>query len=209
MPIHQDGRKPRISDGRHTKADVEARGSGRVHRGQDLMYRRRKAARRPYDHPWSSKWYEIPRDIRTPALAAFTGKVIAAGILETGGVVFLDHGGGIGTAYHHLRVVLVGQNVYVAVGASLASGAMSIGAPEFGIGDTVPAGYPVGVVGGSPIGYGLVHLHFDYVTGLNVKRSTLRRGRLSGSFQDTAKMMRKWALLSYDDAWADVGRVGA
>lgn len=210
VSIHEDGRKPRISDGHHSKADVAAKRAKRQHRGQDIMYRRRTAARRPYGHPWSSRWHEIPRDVRTPALAAFTGRVIAAGIIDTGGLIMLDHGDGIGTAYHHLRGVNVGAAIYMAVAEtpSLASGAISLGRPKFRIGDIVPAGYPIGVVGGSPTGRGLVHLHFDKVTNLNAKRSTLRRGRLFGTFQDARKEMKTWAFVTYDEAWADVGRVG-
>ena len=208
IPKHQDGRGPRISDGRKTKAQRDAKGSGRIHRGMDLMYRRKRASKRPYNHPWSSKWYEIPEDVPTPVLAAFTGRVIAAGIIDTGGLIMLDHGDGIGTAYHHLRGVYVGARYYMSEGPSLLGNAAWLPLETVRVGGIVQAGEVIGAVGGSPRGYGLCHVHFDLVHGLNARASTLKRGKLKGRFQDAAKQMRKWRILSYEDAWADFGRVG-
>lgn len=211
IPRHLDGRPPRVSDSYHSAEDKAAGRSGRVHRGQDIMYRRREAAPKPYDHPWTSKYYEIPKNVLTPALAPWLGRIIAAGIIATGGVVWLDHGDGIGSGYHHLRGLLVGDEILQSEGPTLVRGAknvVSLGAPEFKVGQIVPAGYPVGIVGGSPTGYGLVHLHADVVKDLDVARSTLERGRLAGKFQDMAARMKTWRVLSYEDAWADTGRVG-
>ena len=208
LPATQSGVKPRISDGRHTRADKAAGRSGRVHRGVDIMYRRKLPANARKAHPWGSKWYYIPQNVPTPCLAAFDGVVIAAGIIKTGGVVFLDHGDGVGTAYHHLRGVLVGEHTFMSQGHALTPDAVSLGVPDIRIGEEIKAGKPVGVVGGSPVGYGLAHNHFDKVEELDVEASTLGRGRLAGSFQDPAKDMRGWDVVHYDVAWGDVGRVG-
>jgi hypothetical protein len=209
MPTAIDGRSPQVSDGFHSAADLAAGKSKRQHRGTDWMFRCKKA-NQPPSHPWQSKWYEVPRGAPTPALAVWPGRVIAAGIIRTGGVVFIDHGGGLATAYNHLRGVLVGDVELSSDGANLTDRiALRGGKCEIRIGDDVPAGYPVGIVGGSPVGYGLVHLHLDVATGTDVKRSTLARGRLSGTFVDPGKRVTGWRVLSYEQAWGDVGRVAS
>ena len=166
VPIAADGRKPQISDGFHAAGDASVRG-GVGHRGQDIMYR--KLLPTAPRHPWSSKWYEmLPR---TPAVAANEGVVYRSGRLDTGWHVILDHGDGIGTGYHHLSELLPGTER----------------------GCRVRAGEPLGVVGGSPIGYGLCHLHFDVAA--------------DGRFQDAARWMKRWGFLTLEQAWAGIGRV--
>lgn len=167
VPLAPDGRKPQISDGYHRAGDPKKR-QGQGHRGQDIMYRRR-ALRASQPHPWSSPNYEmLPK---TPALAANDAVVFRSGKLATGWHVILDHGDGVGTGYHHLSELLPGTEP----------------------GALIYAGTPLGIVGGSPIGYGLVHLHFDVA--------------LVGRFIDAAQVMRRWSYLNLEEAWGDHGRV--
>jgi murein DD-endopeptidase MepM/ murein hydrolase activator NlpD len=166
VPIAADGRRPTISDGFHEAGDPTVR-NGAGHRGQDVMYR--KAWPSAPKHPWSSRWYEmLPR---TPAIAARSGEVFRCGRLSTGWHVILDHGEGIGTAYHHLSELVAGIEH----------------------GSFVHTASPLGVIGGSPVGYGLVHLHFDVAIG--------------GRFIDAGKLMRRWGYVTLEQAWAGVGRV--
>jgi len=168
VPISADGRKPSISDGFHLAGDTRFR-QGVGHRGQDIMYRRRLLGPPVAPHPWSSPHYEMfPR---TPAIAANEGEVYRCGRLVTGWHVILDHGDGFGTGYHHLSELAHG----------LEHGAR------------VAAGEPLGVVGGSPVGYGLVHLHFDVAT--------------NGRFIDAAAVMRRWGYVTLEQAWGGIGRV--
>ena len=151
-------RKPQISDGFHAAGDKAFRG-GVGHRGQDVMLRKRLPS--SAKHPWSSKWYYVEEN--TPALACGSGVVARAQKLATGWCVEIAHGDGLGTTCHHLSKALVSTGVRVV------------------------AGQPIGIVGGSPIGYGLVHLHFDVKAG--------------GKFQDAARWMRKWGYVTLDEAW--------
>lgn len=170
VAMHPDGRRAQVSDGVHTPADKAAGRSGRVHRGHDVMYRKPKSS--APRHPYSSKWYEIPEDCPTPALAAGDGVVFRIGALDTGWHVILDHGDGVGTAYHH--------------------GELSL-SPRFGlrVGAQVRGGQPLMVVGGSPIGYGLVHLHFDTA--------------MRGHFFDCSVLMAKWKHVPFEEAWESAG----
>jgi murein DD-endopeptidase MepM/ murein hydrolase activator NlpD len=168
VPISADQRLPQISDGFHPAGNPKVRG-GVGHRGQDIMYRRPRFGPAHAPFPWSSPHYEmLPR---TPALAAHEGHVYRSGRLTTGFEVVIDHGDGIGTAYHHLSALLEGAER----------------------GQFVGRGQPIGIVGGSPIGYGLVHLHFDVA--------------VDGRFIDAAKPMRRWSYVTLADAWGNRGRV--
>lgn len=168
VPIAADGRKPRISDGFHRAGDRAFR-NGVGHRGQDIMYR--KPLPTAPRHPWSSRWHEmLPR---TPALAAQLGVVLKCGKLSTGFHVILDHGSALGTAYHHLSEL----------GPGVVPGAL------------LQPGQVLGVVGGSPVGFGLCHLHFDVAEG--------------GRFFDAAKLMARWRYVSLEAAWGVHGRVDA
>ena len=78
LPLHADGRPGRISDGFHSIDAVHAGRAKRQHRGADLMYR--KLLPTAPQHPYSSKWYEIPKPPRlggydVPVLAVETGKI--------------------------------------------------------------------------------------------------------------------------------------
>lgn len=166
VPIAADGRRPTISDGFHAAGDMRFRG-GLGHRGQDVMYRKRWPS--APKHPWSSRWFEmLPR---TPAIAAQDGMVYRCGKLTTGFHVVLEHDHGVATAYHHLSDVV----------------------PHLSAGTLVHAGQALGTVGGSPVGYGLVHLHFDV--------------NIGGKFVDAAEAMRGWGFVRLVDAWGTVGRV--
>lgn len=162
LPNHRDGRQATVSDGVHTTEDVKAGRAKRQHRGSDIMYRRKAAATAP-QHPYGSKWYEIPSDYDCVVLATHTGQVIMAEDSRTGWWVVLDLGEGIGLAYHHLRRVLVVP------------------------GAVVGEGTPLGFVGGNTAegAYGLWHLHFDVADAVRFDVKDMRRmNRLDGHFVD-------------------------
>jgi murein DD-endopeptidase MepM/ murein hydrolase activator NlpD len=165
------------------------------------MYRK-KAASTPV-HPYSSKWYEVPKPTGTvdgygiiggynvPVLAVETGEVIAAGKLDTGFWVALDIGNGNGVAYHHLREIFVSAAV------------------TDGMHPVVGEGTPLGILGGSPTGYGLWHLHWDKATSCKFDpRFLAKYGRLDGVFIDAGKYLATCKHLSLEEAWGDHGRVG-
>lgn len=164
MPVHIDGRKAQVSDGFHPKGDMAFR-NGVGHRGEDYLYRKKKSSR-PV-HPFSSKWYEIPTEYPVPSLAAGPGVIHAIGWKSTGWHVVIDHGDGVGTAHHH------GQRKSEQLGLK--------------VGMHVKAGQPVQIVGGSPVGYGLVHLHHDVA--------------IRGRFIDPAPYRKGWKHLELDEAW--------
>ena len=188
LPRHADGRLSRISDGFHSIDDVHAGRAKRQHRGNDLMYR--KFLPNSPQHPYGSKWYEIPKPASlggydVPVLATETGIVVAAGTLSTGGWVALDYGGGRGVAYHHLSSVLVTT------------------------GPVVGEGTPLGFVGGSPVGYGLWHVHWDMAVGCKFDRVRLAKlGRLDGTFIDGAAYLAKCQHVALAEVWGEEGRVG-
>lgn len=175
LPIHPDGRKATISDGFHERGDMRYR-NGVGHRGFDAMWRKRLAS--PPDHPWSSKWYEAQKGRRVPVLARGPGRVVIAELLSTGGWVVLDHGMGVGTAQHHLAELLVVP------------------------GQLVVAGQPVGIMGGSPIGYGLVHDHDDTAIGCAFDVKRMRKyQRIDGTCIDPAPFMTKAIHITESEAW--------
>ena len=148
MPNAPDGRKAVISDGVHVKGE---QGAIRTHRGVDICYRRPGRGGAPA-LPWKTKLFEaLPG---THILACGSGKVTVAKRLRTGFAVCVDHGSGVETAYHHLSKL------------------------HCSVGDVVKPGDSLGLVGGSPIGYGFVHLHFDLV--------------VCGKFVDPAPLLKYW-----------------
>jgi murein DD-endopeptidase MepM/ murein hydrolase activator NlpD len=218
MPADETDNPPRVSDGFHSRADFAAGKARRVHRGHDCMYRAKRAHKPPYGHPWRSKWYYVPQNPPIPALAAGPGKLLAARVLSTGGWVAIDHGDGVCTAYHHLRGVFVGNVACWTPTPDLVLGRPGVKVysetfvdpflvrSPIQIGDTVPVGYPIGLVGGSPRGYGLVHLHFDVAVDVNVD-ATFGLGRLAGRFVSVEHLLAKLRVLSLEEAWASSGRV--
>jgi hypothetical protein len=142
---HLDGRLATISDGVHPRGDMRFR-NGVGHRGCDIMYPKRSPSpvgARLVRFPFESRGFEVPPQTR--AHAAGPGRVTAARWLDTGYAVAIDHGFGVETAYHHMSSLLCT------------------------VGDELPAGAPVGIVGGPPDPKtgktGLVHLHFDLLIG--------------------------------------------
>jgi murein DD-endopeptidase MepM/ murein hydrolase activator NlpD len=170
VSMSRDGVRASISDGFHPKGDTRFRG-GVGHRGTDWMYRRRIPAltKAGMGHPWGSRWYRMEHGI--PALCVLSGRVFRAGRLATGWHVIVEHQGGWGHAHHHL--------------SSLCDGI------EAGV--SVTTGQPLGVVGGSPVGFGLVHDHLDIAH--------------HGRFVDPARWVGKWRHLSFADAWQGHGHV--
>jgi biotin carboxyl carrier protein len=177
LPIHPDGRRARISDGVNLPSLAGYDPTRRQHRGFDAMYR--KPARSAPRHPWSSPWYEVPEPpARTPVLARGAGVVVECGRLNTGSWVVLDHGDGLGTAAHHLAELLVEP------------------------GQRVGSGQPIGILGGSPIGYGLVHDHEDTAVGCAFNLKKLRRyERLDGRHINPAPFMRAARHVTVASAW--------
>ncbi len=130
------GRAPVISDG----FSAAATDGHRKHLGVDIMYRRLPSE--PPTLPQGSKHFYVP--VNTPVLAAFSGKVWKADLSPKGHQIQIDHGsvsgiGPLNTYYQHL----------------------SSFARTWRRGDIVKAGDVLGIVGGSPIGYPLWHLHFE------------------------------------------------
>ncbi len=187
LPRHVDGRKACVSDGFHTLDDLRLGRSKRQHRGADIMFRKLLPSKP--QHPHSSKWYEIPKPLihggyDVPVLAVGTGMVAAAGRLNTGCWVALDLGGGVGVAYHHLSRVLVQPGLCVGEGT------------------------PLGFVGGSPVGYGLWHLHFDYATGCRWEPARLAKiCRLDGTFGNPAPFLATCRHVTLAESWGELGHV--
>lgn len=193
LPLHMDGRKATISDGFHSSKDVADGKAKRQHRGADFMYRRRLPVLFPAKaHPWGSRWYEIPQNYQVPALACENGIVLVAEKIKTGWWVALALGmevspaaaGGKALAYHHLDSICVHA------------------------GDAVRAGQPLGIVGGSPVGYGLKHLHFDLAVNCRFDLNRIKTlGRLDGLHIDPSAYVKAFRHLTLDQAWQAQGRV--
>lgn len=190
LPKHADGRKANVSDGFHSAADLAAGRSKRVHRGNDIMFwiPRLNSRRGKVDFPYSTGNYEIPRPASLggydcPVVATETSKVVAAGKLRTGWWVALQLSGARAVAYHHLSSILVAPGAFVEEGT------------------------PLGFVGGSPVGHGLWHLHFDYTEARQDPDVLKTRGRLMGTFIDPAPYLAKCKHITLEEAWGDLGRV--
>lgn len=132
------GRRPVVSDG------WGPRRGGVFHPGADLMFARThprdQLEAAPADNIAGTPHYFMP--LQVPALAASAGRLWAAYASPLGWSVIIDHGRWA-TFYQHLARLLV--------------------APREGGADgpAIDAGHPVGIIGGSPIGYRLRHLHFE------------------------------------------------
>lgn len=144
LPVHPDGRKPRISDGWHTERDVAALRATRVHLGADVMYRR--PARGKPNLPEQSAWFEVPNG--TPCMAIRSGEVLVSEVVRRGGYVLIDHGGGMATQYMHLATLAIKA------------------------GDVVRAGQQIGVVGYDLAGYKLNHLHLQLREGFKTVKAS-------------------------------------
>ncbi|MBE7448594.1 MAG: M23 family metallopeptidase [Kofleriaceae bacterium] len=148
------GRDPEVSDGWGSPRVGGNRGG--VHRGVDIMFRRRhrgeladifppRAPGMPSPH---TRGYFLPPG--TLVLAAANGEVWSAGWTPTGYSVVISHGAPWATYYTHLASLRVGETRR---GASR---------------ERVRAGQPLGVVGASPRdARGVAHLHFEMWHGGN------------------------------------------
>lgn len=138
--------QPVISDG-----PGSPRSNGTIHRGVDIMYRRRSATDVPQYANGSasgSPWHFAPE--RTPVLAAKDGKLWSAGLTPRGWSVVIDHGKPFATYYTHMDAL----NVPAAAGGK----ARASGKPV-----AVKAGDVIGWMGGDPLDgrrEHLRHLHF-------------------------------------------------
>ena len=148
------GRAPEVSDG---WGSVRVGGNrGGIHRGADIMFRRRfrgeladvfppRAKGAPSPH--TSNYFMPPG---TLVLAAADAEVWSAGWTPTGYSVVLSHGAPWATYYTHMSSLRVGETRR---GASK---------------ERVRAGQPLGVVGASPKdARGVAHLHFEMWHGGN------------------------------------------
>ena len=186
LPRHADGRKASISDHFHSAADVKAGRAKRRHRGCDLMYWRPLLQRRGVRHPYQSAGYEVPPPAElggydVPVLATELALVMLVQKLTTGWAVALRLEGGAGIVYHHVRGPMVSPGAFV------------------------PEGAPVAYVGGSPIGYGLWHLHLDRYPKVTAWVFD-DLGRLGGGEEDPAPYLKGGRSLTLEEAWGGVGR---
>ncbi len=147
MPRWQ-GRDPEVSDGWGSLRIGGNRGG--LHRGADIMFRRRHRGelldvfppRTAETRSPHTRNYFMPPG--TLVLAASDGEVWSAGWTPTGYSVVLSHGAPWATYYTHM--------------ASLRVGETRRGASK----ERVRAGQPLGVVGASPKdSRGVAHLHFE------------------------------------------------
>jgi murein DD-endopeptidase MepM/ murein hydrolase activator NlpD len=99
------------------------------------MFARREGDRQPRGDGAGSKRFVMPE--RTPAVAFGPGEVVRAGPSPTGGLVVIDHGRGIRSAYAHLRSV------------------------DVHVGQLVNAGHALGIIGDNPLDHDPAHLHFS------------------------------------------------
>jgi murein DD-endopeptidase MepM/ murein hydrolase activator NlpD len=135
----RDGRFGVIVNGYDSTPDPDGTnkwGGGIVHPGVDILYFRREGE--PAKAPeGTKKWYFPSGTVRACAVDA--GVVTLAYLGRTGGVVRIDHGGGIISDYIHMDTVEVAR------------------------GDTVIAGQDLGLIGKNPAEgkVGLNHLHFQ------------------------------------------------
>jgi len=119
---------PRTSDGFGFRESA-----GRLHKGDDIMYRRPKPGLQVL--PTLSKHFVMPNGV--PALAYEGGVVTKSSQIGTGGRVEIDHGGGLSTRYFHLKNLRVKP------------------------GDNVNAGDALGTIFHNVSGFRLNHLHFE------------------------------------------------
>ena len=124
---------------------------GAIHRGVDLMFRRRQRGEltdRFPAHTPHTVGYFMPPD--TLALAASDGTIWSAGWTPRGYTVVVSHGAPWATYYTHLSALRVGETRR---GRS---------------GERVVAGQPLGVIGADPKdARGIAHLHFEMWFGGN------------------------------------------
>lgn len=128
------------------------RGDG-VHRGVDIMYRRRSASDRPEYQPGTpngTKVFFAPQGV--PVSAAKDGKIWSAYKTPRGWTVVIDHGQPFATYYTHLSALAVAPH---------ANGKNLAGKPTF-----VRAGDVIGLMGSDPMDKAkLIHLHFSVAHG--------------------------------------------
>jgi len=148
------GRDPEVSDGWGSLRIGGNRGG--LHRGADIMFRRRHRGelldifppRTAENRSPHTRNYFMPAG--TLVLAACDGEIWSAGWTPTGYSVVLSHGAPWATYYTHM--------------ASLRVGETRRGASK----ERVRAGQPLGVVGASPKdSRGVAHLHFESWLGGN------------------------------------------
>lgn len=165
--LRWEGRAPVISDG---YGSPRPRGNrGQLHRGADLMYRRRTrdefADRFPPRAP-HSRWHFTPPG--TLAVAAADGEVWSAGPTARGYSIVLSHGKPWATYYTHLTSTFVRDTRR---GASR---------------ERVVAGQPLGIVGADPLdANAIAHLHFE-----------IWRGGAGDHAIDPEPLLRDWPVLA-------------
>jgi murein DD-endopeptidase MepM/ murein hydrolase activator NlpD len=113
---------------------TESTRDGAQHEGVDIDYKDATLAQN-FVYPFRDGDYFVPPN--TPALAALGGIVSLATWNPNGYRVYLDHGNGLRTLYIHLSKLLVKE------------------------GNRVAQATPVGIVGNSPLGRNVAHLHFE------------------------------------------------
>lgn len=165
--LRWEGRAPVISDG---YGSPRPRGNrGQIHRGVDLMYRRRSRsdlADRFPPRPPHSRWHFTPPG--TVVVAAGPGEVWSAGWTSRGYSVVISHGAPWATYYTHLSSLFIRDSRR---GSS---------------GERVVAGQPIGIVGADPQdGNAIAHLHFE-----------VWRGGAGDHAIDPAPLLARWPVLT-------------
>lgn len=142
------GRDPVVSDGYGSPRLGSNRGG--IHRGADIMFRRRSATELIDVFPPSTKEAPSPHTRMhfvppgTLVLAAGDGEIWSAGWTPRGYSVVLNHGRPWATYYTHLASLRVGET------------------KRGGSKQRVRAGQPLGVIGADPKdARGVAHLHFE------------------------------------------------
>lgn len=148
------GRDPEVSDGWGSLRIGGNRGG--VHRGVDIMFRRRFRGELAHVFPPRSKEFASPHTRNyfmppgTLVLAMADGEIWSAGETPTGNTVVISHGAPWATYYTHMESLRVGKTRR---GASR---------------ERVRAGQPIGIVGASPKdAHGVAHLHTEIWYGGN------------------------------------------
>ncbi len=133
------GYKPVVSDGYSAEASL----THREHHGVDVMFKRSGVADAmfPADGTSGSRMFFMPPDVEV--VAAEAGRIWSAKQTSGGWSVVIDHGKPWVTYYQHLSKLFIPARAAGAGGPSIARGE------------------PIGLVGGSPTGYPLRHLHFE------------------------------------------------
>lgn len=148
-----------------------SRGAGRIHRGVDIMFKRKSPADRPEFRSGTTDGTPLFFAPQVPIVAAREGTIWSAGKTPYGWSVVIDHGRPFATYYTHMVALSVAPHER---GKSVINGQVT----------KVKAGDVIGVMGFSPTdAQKLRHLHF----------SVAYDGPPESHAVDPEEAMREWA----------------